>query len=236
MAEVAGCSSVGRVRKNNEDCFLVDPAVGLLLVADGMGGAAAGEVASHMAVESVAEAVRASDEVTPELLASAITTAGLQVQEAARRNSAYSGMGTTMVVVAHLGGGRYGIAHVGDSRAYLYHDGSLIRLTVDHTWVEEVGRKLGFSDADLARHPMRHMLTMALGIEGMLHVPTAVIEPPPGSRLMLSTDGLHGPVADDAIASILGRSQSAQTLADDLVGAALAAGGPDNVTVVVACF
>lgn len=236
MPEVAGCSSVGRVRKNNEDYFLVDATAGLLLVADGMGGAAAGEVASHMAAGVVAEAIRAAEEVTPELLASAITTAGMQVQEAARQNSAFSGMGTTMVVVAHLGGGQYGIAHVGDSRAYLYHEGSLIRLTVDHTWVEEVGRRLGFSDTDLARHPMRHMLTMALGIEGMLHVPTSIIEPPLGSKLMLSTDGLHGPVNDDSIASILGRREPPQVLAEALVGAALEAGGPDNVTVVVACF
>lgn len=236
MPVAAGCSNVGRVRKNNEDFYLVDDSLGLFLVADGMGGAAAGEVASHIAAGVVAEALRAADEITLELLASAITSAGLRVQEAARQNTAYSGMGTTMVVVVHLGGGRYGIAHVGDSRAYLFHEGSLTRLTVDHTWVEEVGRKLGFSEADLARHPMRHMLTMALGIEGMLHVPTAVIEPPMGSKLMLSTDGLHGTVSDETIASVLGRHAPPRELAEALVGAALEAGGPDNVTVVVVCF
>jgi protein phosphatase len=145
-------------------------------------------------------------------------------------------MGTTIVVVAAMGEGKYGLAHVGDSRAYLFHDGVLDRLTVDHTWVEEVGRRLGFSDTDLARHPMRHMLTMALGIEGMMHVPTTVLKPPPGSKLMMSTDGLHGPVNDQSIASILERNEPASVLAEALVGAALEAGGPDNVTVVVACF
>lgn len=145
-------------------------------------------------------------------------------------------MGTTIVVIASLGGGRYALAHVGDSRAYLYYEGVLDQLTVDHTWVEEVGRRLGFSDIDLARHPMRHMLTMALGIEGVIHVPTSVLAPPPGSKLLMSTDGLHGPVDSATITAILARSDPAASLAEALVSAALEAGGPDNVTVVVACF
>lgn len=236
MPDVAGCSSVGRVRKNNEDSFLVDETIGLYLVADGMGGAAAGEVASHMAAGAVAEAIRTSDEVTLELLAEWITAAGLQVQQAARSNLAYSGMGTTIVVVARMPDGRYALAHVGDSRAYLFHDGMLERLTVDHTWVEEVGRRLGFSDADLSRHPMRHMLTMALGIEGMVRVPTAPLDPQPGSTLLLCTDGLHGPVNDETIASVLARNDPAAALGEALVGAALEAGGPDNVTAVVVRF
>ena len=236
MPEIAGCSSVGRVRKNNEDFFLIDESAGLYLVADGMGGAAAGEVASHLAGGSIAESVLAADALSPEYLAEAITAAGLRIQQAARANPSFSGMGTTVVVVAALGGGRYALAHVGDSRAYLFQEGVLERLTVDHTWVEEVGRRLGFSDADLARHPMRHMLTMALGIEGVIHVPTAILSPPPGSKLLLSTDGLHGPVSDEAIAAILGRQEPAAVLAEALVGAALEAGGPDNVTVVVGCF
>lgn len=236
MPDVAGCSSVGRVRKNNEDSFLVDETIGLYLVADGMGGAAAGEVASHMAAGAVAEAIRTSDEVTLELLAEWITAAGLQVQQAARSNLAYSGMGTTIVVVARMPDGRYALAHVGDSRAYLFHDGMLERLTVDHTWVEEVGRRLGFSDADLSRHPMRHMLTMALGIEGMVRVPTALLDPQPGSTLLLCTDGLHGPVNDETIASVLARNDPAAALGEALVGAALEAGGPDNVTAVVVRF
>lgn len=180
MPEVVGCSSVGRVRKNNEDTYLIDAELGLFLVADGMGGAAAGEVASKMAAEVVAEEIRGAEELTLEALAAAVTTAGLHVQQAARTNLAFAGMGTTMVAVVALSPGRYGIAHVGDSRAYLFDKGELSRLTIDHTWVEEVGRRLGFSDVDLARHPMRHMLTMALGIEGVLRVPTTIIEPPPG--------------------------------------------------------
>jgi protein phosphatase len=236
MPDVAGCSSVGRVRKNNEDSYLVDEAAGLYLVADGMGGAAAGEVASHMAAEAVAEAIRGSDEVSLELLAEAITSAGLRVQQAAKSNLSYSGMGTTVVVVARMGEGKYGVAHVGDSRAYLFNDGVLSRLTVDHTWVEEVGRRLGFSDTDLARHPMRHMLTMALGIEGMVRVPTSLLEPPAGSKLLLSTDGLHGPVSDETIAGIMARPEPAASIGEALVGAALEAGGPDNVTAVVVCF
>lgn len=236
MPEIAGCSSVGRVRKNNEDFFLIDDTAGLYLVADGMGGAAAGEVASHLAGGSIAESVLAAEAVTPEFLAEAITSAGLRIQQAAHANPSFSGMGTTIVVMAGLGEGRYALAHVGDSRAYLLRDGALERLTVDHTWVEEVGRRLGFSDTDLARHPMRHMLTMALGIEGVMHVPTAIVTPPPGSKVLMSTDGLHGPVSDQAIAEILARSEPPAVLAEALVGAALEAGGPDNVTVVVMCF
>jgi len=236
MREVAGCSSVGRVRKNNEDTYRVDEELGLFLVADGMGGAAAGEVASKMAADVVAEELRSAEELTLEGLAGAVISAGLHVQQAARTNVAFAGMGTTMVAVVQLSPGRYGVAHVGDSRAYLFQGGMLTRLTVDHTWVEEVGRRLGFTDEDLARHPMRHMLTMALGIEGVIRVPTTTFEPPKGSKLLLSTDGLHGPVSDETIAEILSRPDRPAELGEALLGAALDAGGPDNVTVVVVCF
>ncbi len=236
MPDVAGCTSVGRIRKNNEDSYRVDEELGLYLVADGMGGAAAGEVASKMAADVVVEVLKSAEELSLEVLAEAVTLAGLQVQQASRTNMAFAGMGTTMVVAVELSPGRFGVAHVGDSRAYLFDGGVLKQLTTDHTWVEEVGRRLGFSDVDLARHPMRHMLTMALGIEGVIRVPTSTVEPPKGSKLLLSTDGLHGPVEESTIAAILARPEPASVLGEALLGAALEAGGPDNITVVVVCF
>lgn len=221
-------SDVGCVRSHNEDSYLVQSP--LFCVCDGMGGHAAGEVASSIAVETIAKtAPRAAD---PALLGAAVEAANAAVIEAARNGLGKPGMGCT-ATAAYLENSTVAIAHVGDSRAYLLHEGSLIRITRDHSYVEELV-DAGEITADEARvHPNRSVITRALGSDPNMYADHFQIGIETGDRLILCSDGLSSMIPDGEIERIAAQSSTAQICTDNLVDAALAAGGTDNVTVVV---
>ena len=231
MWEWFGISDQGRVRQNNEDSYYAG-SEGLFIVADGMGGAQAGELASRIAVDSLRDSLNGTPAPGPEMLRQAVLDANRRVMEAAAQDSSRAGMGTTLVAVLAQGPEVH-VASVGDSRVYVYDAAKLIAITEDQTWVNEVGRKLGLDDASLRTHPMRHMLTMAIGQTSNLRVQMYSLRPRPGAHLLLCCDGLHGVLPEERIASVLGKPVSLETKARELVDAANKAGGPDNITAVL---
>jgi len=232
MLEAYGCSDPGCVRTNNEDSFVVDDDLGLYLLADGMGGAQAGETASRLAVETVIEVVRSVEERSLSTLIEAFEEANRRVITLAAGSLQLSGMGTTLVGIMECGN-ELAIASVGDSRAYLFEDGVLTAITEDQTWSNEVGRRLGLDDERLKTHPMRHVLTMAIGVESALRIHSYSVRPAPGVQFLLCSDGLHGVVPSETIIQGLSSAQSLAVKCHFLVDAARKAGGPDNVTAVV---
>jgi PPM family protein phosphatase len=227
-----GLSDLGCVRKNNEDTLLIDPVLGLYLVADGMGGAQAGEEASRLAVETVAESIAVALRNDDQALVQAFQRANRRVIERAHSDFSLDGMGTTLVGVLDDGGVAH-IASVGDSRAYLFESGILSLITDDQTWVNEVGRVLGMDDQTLRTHPMRHVLTMAIGVTPELRVQTYRLTPRHGWQVLLCSDGLHGVVDAETLKNILSREISLDAKCHSLVEAAKLGGGPDNVTAVL---
>lgn len=236
-----GLSDVGRRREGNEDEFRFDPALGFFAVADGMGGHAAGEVAARLAVETMLEAVRkrTHDGAAPDPLV-ASTALREAVDEANRRicdsiatHEEQRGMGTTIAAVLATGD-RAVVAHVGDSRVYLLREGRLLRLTSDHSWVNEQV-KLGLLSDDAAqRHPMRNIVTRALGSRSDVDVEIALESIRRGDVLLLCSDGLNTMLSDDEIRDLLGaHHDDPEAAARTLVAAANARGGDDNVTVIV---
>jgi len=232
MVEAFGISDPGCVRPNNEDCYLLAPAKGLYVVADGMGGAQAGEHASKLAVDTVAEVVDTANQPAAETLARAFQEANSRVMKAASVDSSLEGMGTTLVAALDANP-EVLIASVGDSRAYVYEAGELIVITEDQTWVHEVGRRLGIDETSLRTHPMRHVLTMAIGVSPELRVHSYALKPQPGAQILLCSDGLHGVVDAEVIAKTLAGNGSLEAKCHRLVDAAKAAGGPDNITAVL---
>lgn len=221
-------SDVGCVRSHNEDSYLVQSP--LFCVCDGMGGHAAGEVASSIAVETIAKT--APHTADPALLGAAIEAANAAVIEAALNGLGKPGMGCT-ATAAYIEGNTIAIAHVGDSRAYLLHEGTLIRVTRDHSYVEELV-DAGEITADEARvHPNRSVITRALGSDPAMYADHFSLNIEEGDRLILCSDGLSSMIPDGEIENIATQSSTAQICTDNLVDAALAAGGSDNCTVVV---
>ena len=228
-----GMSHVGLVRSNNEDRFVTKPESGLYLVADGMGGAQAGELASQIATDTlVSEIESAGERTSAESLPRAIELANGRVRAKAQEDSAYTGMGTTVVAVliklpkAH-------IASVGDSRVYLRTHGELYCVTTDHTWVNDVGRGLGLTEEQLRTHPYRNVLTKAVGAADDVEVQTHEIDFSPGDLLLLCSDGLHGVTPEEHLAAILAEPEPVQAKCEALIRAALEKGGPDNTTAVL---
>ncbi len=221
-------TDVGRVRDGNEDGLLVDETMGLVAVADGMGGHQAGEVASATALEAVRAAVRSGRPIRD-----AIVEANEAVYDKAEDNSELRGMGTTITAGTLAAGGTLLIAHVGDSRAYLLRDSDLSQITDDHSLVEEMVRDGQLTPEQAAVHPQRSIITRALGIDAEVEVALYPVELQPGDRLMLCSDGLTTMVSADDIAAILRRESDPQRAARQLIDAANEAGGEDNVTAVV---
>jgi serine/threonine protein phosphatase PrpC len=232
MLEAFGLSDPGCVRSNNEDYYLLAPALGLYLVADGMGGAQAGEHASKLAAETVGEFVYKAGTYEAGLLVRAFEEANRRVLEAANLDTALEGMGTTLVALLQANGDAY-VTSVGDSRAYTYKDGQLALLTEDQTWVHEVGRRLGIEEAQLKSHPMRHVLTMAIGVSENLRTHSYVVPLQEGLQVLLCSDGLHGVISDQTIAGVLASDGELEVKAKKLIELARAAGGPDNITTVL---
>lgn len=237
--EAAGGSDVGRLRKGNEDTLRMDSARGIFLVADGMGGHAAGEIASDLAARVMEEALTTAVEAAagPQALDEALRNASHQAYEAivqCCRDSPHTrGMGTTLTacVLDENGIGRVG--HIGDSRLYRLREGVLEQVTHDHTWVQrEVDA--GRLSADAARtHPLSHIVTRVLSEDVEPEMDVLATPLAPGDLLLLATDGLYNMVADVEIARILTQSLPLPELTNELIDAANAAGGVDNVTVIL---
>lgn len=235
MVESFALSDTGCVRSKNEDWCWTAPELGLYVLADGMGGARAGERASHLAVDTVLEVVGNAGQRDSQVLLSAVEEANRRVIEAARSDPDLEGMGTTLIAALDLGSELL-IASVGDSRAYLLQDGGLQKITQDQTWVHEVGKPLGLDEESLRNHPMRHVLTMAVGVGSPLAINYYAVRLKPSDLLLLSSDGLHGVVEPGRIEEILrdgGQTDTLEKKCKTLIEAAKQAGGPDNITVVL---
>jgi serine/threonine protein phosphatase PrpC len=239
IMKVAAKSDRGRVRKSNEDCLLVDESLGLLIVADGMGGHAGGEVASALAVEAVAAYVRAHligsepADHTAALLLAAFRTANEAIRIYARRHRQLRHMGTT-VVLALCQGDQVHIAHVGDSRAYLLRHGELCQLTEDHSVVAQMIAAGQLTPDEARSHPLRHLITRYLGgREATADIHGLTWQR--GDYLLLCSDGLTTMVEDRHIAELILQSgANIQAACEALVARANANGGEDNVSVVLA--
>jgi protein phosphatase len=231
VGRAAGVTDTGRRRRRNEDAFVCEPP--LFAIADGRGGAQAGELASRLAAAALEEAGAAAGDA--EAVAAAVRAANARIFERSLTDPAVAGMGTTATVaVVDEQAGTVTLAHVGDSRAYLYRKGSLEQLTTDHSLVAELVRTGRLTEAEAAVHPHRSVITRALGTEAEVEVDTRTLELAPGDLILLCSDGLSAMVRDDEIARLLGDSNlDPYQAAETLVRAANAAGGEDNVTVVV---
>jgi protein phosphatase len=227
---VTSASDVGRVRSGNEDSMLVQPPV--FAVADGMGGHLGGEVASSIAVEVIGAKMRRSG---PDALSDAVQEANAAVFERQIRDRSVAGMGTTVTAVC-LDGDSLRIAHVGDSRAYLFRGGELTQLSTDHTLVNDMVRDGAISESEARVHPQRSILTRALGIDQRIAVDTDVLDIREGDRILLCSDGLNSMIEDDVIRRALSDGAEANETVAALVEAANEAGGLDNITVVLLDF
>jgi protein phosphatase len=237
MLEAFGLSDPGCVRSNNEDYFISDSEAGIFILADGMGGANAGEYASRLSAETLYEyLLNPANLDAPDALEHGFLQVNSAVRQAAGGNPDLEGMGTTLLVARltrNIGEGRLHISSVGDSRAYLCSDGALSLLTQDQTWVAEVGARLGLSDEALKKHPMRHVLTMAVGSTDELRVFSRSVEMKPSDQILLCSDGLHGVLNEKTLGETLHSEKTLPEKCHYLVEAAKSAGGPDNVTVVL---
>ncbi len=234
MLEVCALTDPGRVRQNNQDSYRIVKDLGLYMLADGMGGARGGAHASRLAVETVEKALTRSAHRDAAALLGAVEEANDLVLAEASRDPNLEGMGTTIVAALETRANDIAIASVGDSRAYILHKDELRAVTKDQTWVQEVGRSLGLDEASLRTHPMRHVLTMAVGVGAAVRILYYALELEPSDILLLTTDGLHGVVPEADIKRILrDESLSLEARCEQLMAAAHDAGSPDNVTVML---
>jgi len=212
--------------------MVIDPAIGLFVVADGMGGHNAGEVASALAAKTLHEFIEQAHDASESIVAEALVLANDEVLSAAAGNATYEGMGTT-VVAACIKDGSLVFGNVGDSRIYLMRDGSLEQLTDDDSWVSRVLPADAIGTEEASRHPMRHVLTKVVGLREDMEPSVGSSSFQSGDMLLLCSDGLHGVVNDEAIATLLARSGSVEEIAGELVEKALDSGSTDNITAVV---
>jgi protein phosphatase len=229
ISEHASLTDVGRQRHTNEDSYFESPPV--FAVADGMGGAQAGEVASAMAVEAFTES-REAEAAPEQQLETIAKAANRRIWEMAQSDSRHAGMGTTLTATM-LDDRGVAVGHVGDSRLYLYRDGKLERMTRDHSLVEEFMRQGRLTAEQAERHPQRSVITRALGPESDVEVDTFTVQARPGDVYLLCSDGLSGMVSDDNMARILGEGKGLEATARSLIGAANDNGGRDNITAVL---
>ena len=230
LGDSAGRTDAGRVRRRNEDSFVLDPP--LFAVADGMGGAQAGEVASRLAAAAFRE-YHDADRLEPaERVEAIIQEANRRIYDRARTDSEASGMGTT-VTAAILTNGRVSIGHVGDSRAYRVRDGELEQLTEDHSLVADLMRSGRLTPEEADAHPQRSVITRALGTDAEVDVDMTTVDVEPGDLFLLCSDGLTTMVPEEDILRIAQESGSLDEIARTLVRAANSGGGEDNITVVL---
>lgn len=221
-------TDVGKVRDNNEDCYLARPDLGLWLIADGMGGHDAGEVAAGIVRDFICNAVAHGKP-----LKAAIAQAHHAVKDAASKNIGSPGMGTT-VIALRMHGIQYEVAWVGDSRAYMWSDGKLSQLSTDHSYVQSLVDSGAITREEMATHAQRNVITQSLGVSTLDDVVVDCVSGTlqPGAKILLCSDGLTDFVDDHEIAHILARSyETNQAQVDKLIAKALGNGGGDNVTV-----
>lgn len=255
-----GRSDTGKVRQRNEDCIRVEPDLGLFIVADGMGGYAGGDVASSITCDVIVDQVRGAWEIVERfacataepirdpseclsgrqqvmtILVDAIVAADVEIQrvaavDAASGSDSLTGMGSTVVIALFVGNHAF-LAHCGDSRGYLLRRHSAVRLTSDHSLLQGLVDGGMIAAADVARFPMKNVLTRALGVPGVVLPDIMDVELNDGDRILLCSDGLHGLVRDDFIAK-LGENGDPSRCTSKLVAYANAAGGNDNISVVI---
>ena len=228
VVEEAYRTDTGRQRQANEDAlFARSP---LFAVADGMGGAQAGEVASQIATEALEESAPSGEAPEP-YLRGVLEKANERIHGIAQKDASTSGMGTTLTAVL-IGEDEISIAHVGDSRAYLYRDGELKRLTSDHSLVEELRRQGRLTDEQAEEHPQRSIITRALGPEPVVEVDTMSYQVRAGDVIVICSDGLTTMISEDRLAQILASSPDLDGAVAAMIDEANAAGGRDNITVV----
>jgi serine/threonine protein phosphatase PrpC len=232
----AGDSHIGKVRTINQDVLLLEPGLGLYAVLDGMGGHSAGEVASQLACDGIRNFMHhhpCTALTARALLEAAIRTASSEVFNEGQRHFDRHGMGTTVVACLVIDGRRATIAHVGDSRAYLWRNGELQPLTRDHTMVQELVEMGRLSAAAAEKHPYRNMLTRHLGAKAEIQIDCVDLELQPRDRLLLCSDGLYGYASAEAIQGLLGSGKTPEHAVRDLIELALQGGGGDNVSALV---
>ena len=239
--KAVGMSDIGRCRKNNEDAYYIsagdDPAENVYLVADGMGGCNAGEVASSSAIEAFLEHFwkemqHAENEDLPDLLTGAMTEANRVVYEKSNSEREFAEMGTTMVAAAVRGDKVY-VSHVGDSRAYLFRKNALMLLTTDHSYVMELVKTGMITKEEAVDHPKRNIITRAIGIRDFVEADTTIRPVKQGDLLLLCTDGLSGMLRDIEIGEILERKMPVEDKAKLLVAEANRKGGQDNISLIL---
>jgi serine/threonine protein phosphatase PrpC len=229
VAEQYAGTDTGRQRRANEDSLLARAP--LFVVADGMGGAQAGEVASRIAVESFQGGVQ--DASAPEAALAALThEANARIHELSHSHAEQAGMGTTLTAI-YVGEREVSIAHVGDSRAYRFRDGELLRLTDDHSLVDELLRQGRLTPEEAVEHPQRSVITRALGPEGTVEVDTRSYTARDGDVYLLCSDGLTTMLAEVRLAELLGAGKTLRDTGEALIAAANEAGGRDNITVLL---
>lgn len=232
LSRYAAATDVGLQRSNNEDSFLSCPKLGLWVVADGMGGHAAGEVASAIVAETIEQQI--ADGLS---LKEAIQQSHLDVLNAAANGHGGQGMGST-VVALHVTGNQYEIAWVGDSRAYLWSPGAMCRLkqlTTDHSYVQMLYQTGAITEAELETHPEKNIITQCLGSLELQSVNVETIEGEWKKKdwFLLCSDGLSDAVPIETMENILDKSNNTQQAVNNLVQTALSCGGKDNITVAV---
>ena len=245
---VAGETNVGMKRSHNEDNFALIDEEKLFIVADGMGGHAAGEVASQMAIETVREFFKSTND-DPEStwpykmdksrgyeenrLITGIKLANLRIYESAQRDAKQRGMGTTLVALFAVEDGVY-VGHVGDSRVYRIRDGNIEQVTEDHSLLNDYIKMKRLTPEEIANFPHKNVIVRALGMKDSVKVDLLLDAPKPGDVYLLCSDGLSGPVTDAEIQELTTSTNELRTACAKLIERANANGGPDNVTVVMA--
>ena len=235
--EAAGGTDVGRVRRGNEDNLLIDAERGLFLIADGMGGHAAGEVASALAVETVTRTLAIeSGKGKAELgnaLRAALRAAQSRIVKESQNNPRTAGMGTTLTACVLLPEGEYQLGHIGDSRAYRLRQGHLEQLTPDHTWVQQEIDAGRLPPEGARTHPFAHVLTRVLSADAFQEPDLLSGTARPGDLFLLATDGLTGMLEDAEIRDILSEDRPLSELVGRLIERANAQGGVDNITAIL---
>ncbi|MBI5815969.1 MAG: Stp1/IreP family PP2C-type Ser/Thr phosphatase [Nitrospinae bacterium] len=236
----AGVTDKGRVRSSNEDSLFMDGKDGVFIVADGMGGHSSGEVASRIVVDALPQLVGSwtsklssfkGDEALNRVKAAIVELSEQIVNETSERPALY-GMGSTVVMALFRGAGTV-IAHMGDSRAYLFRSKKLVRMTTDHSLVQLLLDSGEISEEQIKKHPAKSQITRHVGMRGEALPDAKFLEMVNGDRLLLCSDGLTGLVEDDEIRKILSGARGPSEACGALVKAANSAGGSDNITVIV---
>ena len=239
--KAVGISDIGKCRKNNEDAYYIsagdDPAENLYLVADGMGGCNAGEVASSSAIEAFLahfwkEMKHATIEDMLDMMAGAMTAANQEVYTKSNSAREFAEMGTTIVAAAVREDKVY-VAHVGDSRAYLFRKREMIPLTTDHSYVMELVKMGNITKEEAAIHPKRNVITRAIGIKNHVEADTTIRPLQKNDILVLCSDGLSGMLKDEEMAKILNKRTDLEKKAELLVAEANKKGGFDNISLIL---